>query len=111
MAYDTQLAQRMRDILAPTPHLVEKAMFGGIGFLVRGNMACGVHGRHLIVRVGPASYSGALAEPHVGVFDLTGRPMKGWIVVNPDGVTAAADLERWIARGVEFARTLPAKDG
>ena len=74
MPYDEALAQRIRRVLAPQPGLTEKKMFGGVGFLIRGNMACGVHGDNLIVRVGPARYEEALAQPHARVFDRTGRP-------------------------------------
>jgi hypothetical protein len=84
-------------------------MFGGVGFMVDGNMACGVHGEGLIVRLGPAQYEPAMKQPHVRVFDLTGRPMKGWIVVAPAGCAADADLRSWIEQGVAFAQTLPRK--
>jgi len=109
MAYDQALAQRIREALAGEPDLVEKRMFGGVGFLIRGNMACGVHGDDLIVRVGPGRYPEALAQPHARVFDMTGRPMAGWVEVAPAGVASAADLRRWLTLGVEHARTLPAK--
>ena len=109
MAYDQALAQRIREALAGEPDLVEKRMFGGVGFLIRGNMACGVHGDDLIVRVGPGRYPEALARPHARVFDMTGRPMAGWVEVAPAGVASAADLRRWLTLGVEHARTLPAK--
>ena len=81
MAYDEGLAHRVREVLRDLPGLVEKKMFGGIGFLVHGNMACGVNGDELIVRVGPEGYQEALARPHARPFDMTGRPMKGWVWV------------------------------
>ena len=109
MAYDQALAQRIRKALEGQPDLIEKKMFGGIGFLIRGNMACGVHGDNLIVRAGPAHYEEALASPHTRVFDMTGRPMTGWVEVDPRGVASAADLRRWIKLGVEHVKTLPAK--
>jgi TfoX/Sxy family transcriptional regulator of competence genes len=109
MAYDEGLAQRIRKVLAFEPGLVEKKMFGGVGFLLHGNMACGVHGDALIVRVGPARYAEALAQPHARVFDMTGRPMVGWVEVAPAGVASARDLRRWVTLGVEHAKTLPAK--
>ena len=109
MAYDEALAQRIRQVLAGEPDLVEKKMFGGVGFLLRGNMACGVHGDSLIVRVGRERYPEALARPHARVFDMTGRPMVGWVEVAPAGFASAAELRRWIALGVEHVKTLPAK--
>lgn len=109
MAYDEGLAQRMREMLIDEPDLEEKKMFGGVGFLVAGNMACGVIQRDLIVRVGREEYERALAEPHTVEFDMTGRPMRGWIVVQPDGYSADEDLVAWIERGVGFARSLPPK--
>ena len=109
MAYDKELAERIRGQMAPIQGSVEKRMFGGIGFLIGGNMACGVNRENLIVRVGPEQYDAALAEPHVRPFDMTGRPMKGWIVVAPDGCATEADLGSWIQRGVAIAQSLPEK--
>ena len=109
MAYDEQLAERIRGQMAPIQGSVEKRMFGGIGFLIGGNMACGVNRENLIVRVGPEQYDAALAEPHVRPFDMTGRPMKGWIVVAPDGCATEADFGSWIQRGVAIAQSLPEK--
>ena len=109
MAYDEGLAQRMREILADVPDLDEKKMFGGIGYMVRGNMACGVHGDALIVRVGTDRYEEALSVPHTSPFDLTGRPMKGWIWVSSDGVQSDDELEAWMQQGVDFTLSLPAK--
>ena len=84
-------------------------MFGGIAFLLNGNMCCGVHDDELIVRLDPDRTEQALREPHVRVFDLTGRPMKGWVLVAPGGVAADDDLRSWIGQGVKYARSLPAK--
>lgn len=109
MAFDEGLAQRIRDILEGTPGLEEKKMFGGIGFLVFGNMACGVHKNALIVRVGPARYSEAVGKPHTKPFDMTGRPMTGWVMVDPDGCRSEEDLDAWVQQGVEFVGTLPKK--
>jgi TfoX/Sxy family transcriptional regulator of competence genes len=109
MAYDEGLERRIRELLAELPDLVAKKMFGGVGFMVRGNMACGVNGDNLIVRVGPERYESALEEPHTRVFDMTGRPMKGWVTVAPQGLEADEVLAYWVRRGVEFALTLPAK--
>ncbi len=109
MAYDEGLAQRMRDALQDQHGLDEKKMFGGVGFMLRGNMACGVHGDDMIVRVGPAAYDAALAEEHARPFDMTGRPMKGWVWVAQEGFAEDTDLEAWVQRGVGFALSLPAK--
>ena len=78
MPYDTLLATRIRAALGPLPHLEEKKMFGGVGFLINGNMACGVHKNDMIVRVGPQNYDHALSRLHTHVFDMTGHPMTGW---------------------------------
>jgi len=109
MAYDEALAQRIRSALLDIPGLTEKKMFGGISFLVQGNMACGVSGASLMVRIKPDTTDAALAQPFVRVFDMTGRPMKGWIVVDPDGIQSTQDLENWIEQGVAFAQSLPPK--
>jgi TfoX/Sxy family transcriptional regulator of competence genes len=109
MAYDEGLAQRIRELLSNTPGLVEKKMFGGIGFLLDGNMACGVHGDSMIVRVAPEDHEAALRKPHASVFDLTGRPMRGWVVVAREGVEEAEYLRDWVEQGTAFARTLPPK--
>ncbi len=109
MAYDTTLAARVQEALGEIPGLVEKKMFGGIGYMVLGNMACGVHGNNLIVRVGLARYEEALAEPHTSPFDLTGRAMKGWVYVDPAGCQTTDDLQSWVQQGVDFALSLPPK--
>ncbi len=109
MAYDLNLAQRIRDLLSGQSGLAEKNMFGGISFLIRGNMACGVIGDELVVRVGQEGYETALETPHARPFDFGGRTSKGWVFVEPTGFEADADLQEWIQRGVDFASTLPAK--
>ena len=109
MAYDEGLAYRIKEVLRDRPEVFEKKMFGGVGFLVQGNMACGVHGEGLIVRVGPVRYEDALAQPHTRPFDLTGRPMKGWVVVSPEGYKEDSDLRAWVLRGIEFALSLLGK--
>ena len=109
MACDEGLVQRVREQLAERPEIAEKRMFGGVAFLHRGNLCCGVSRDDLIVRVGPAQHTAALALPHAHVFDITGRPMTGWIRVAPQGVEADAELGAWISRGLAFASTLPAK--
>jgi TfoX/Sxy family transcriptional regulator of competence genes len=109
MAYDEGLAQRIREVLGEQPGLVKKKMFGGIGFMVRGNMACGVYKDALIVRVGPEKHEEALARPHAKPFDITGRPMKGWVMVTSDGYESDEALEDWVQRGLDFALSLPPK--
>jgi TfoX/Sxy family transcriptional regulator of competence genes len=109
MAYDEALAARIRDHLSEESGIAEKRMFGGIAFLLNGNMCCGVHGNEVIVRVDPESAATALRETHVRVFDLTGRPMKGWLLVGSPGVASNEQLRRWVGKGVEFAGSLPAK--
>jgi TfoX/Sxy family transcriptional regulator of competence genes len=109
MAYDTVLAHRVRGIMVSRPGFVEKKMFGGVGYMLRGNMACGVNGDDLILRVGPEGYEGALSKPHTKEFDMTGRPMKGWVVVTADGVQSDDQLESWVQQGVDFALSLPKK--
>jgi hypothetical protein len=109
MSYDLKLAERIRRELDREAFFEEKKMFGGVCYLVNGNMAVGVHGDGLIVRVGPENYEAALADPHARPFDMTGRPMKGWITVAPQGCAREADLKDWIARGVALAHSLPPK--
>jgi TfoX/Sxy family transcriptional regulator of competence genes len=109
MAYDEGLAQRVREIVEELPGFTEKKMFGGIGFMLMGNMACGVNKEDLIIRVGPERYEEALAAPHTRVFDMTGRPMKGWVVVTSDGYEAENELQEWVQQGVDFALSLPPK--
>ena len=108
MAYNLKLAERIRSQLDSVP-FVEKKMFGGVGFLIGGNMACGVNKDDLIVRVDPDRHSVLLKRPHAKPFDLTGRPMKGWLVVEADGVKTDKQLSAWVKEGIEFASTLPPK--
>jgi TfoX/Sxy family transcriptional regulator of competence genes len=109
MAYDEKLAARMRKLLSRKQALTERKMFGGIAFMLRGNMCCGVHGEELIVRVAPDDYPAALKRPHARTFDLTGRPMKGFVLVRPKGCAADKALRDWIALGERAADALPAK--
>jgi TfoX/Sxy family transcriptional regulator of competence genes len=108
MAYNLNLAERIRSELSGLP-FVEKKMFGGVGYLLNGNMACGVNKDNLIVRVDPEKHAKLLERPHAKPFDLTGKPMKGWLMVEPEGTEAAEQLAAWIKEGVEFALMLPAK--
>ena len=109
MAFDEKLAARIRTHLGKPAGLVEKKMFGGIAFLLNGNMCCGVHRDALIVRLDPAETARALSEPQTRVFDLTGRPMKGWILVDPKGLATDARLGKWVDRARKYAGSLPAK--
>jgi len=108
MAYNLKLADRIRSELSRVP-FVEKKMFGGVGFLLNGNMACGVNKNDLIVRVDPEKHSALLKKPYTKPFDMTGRPMKGWLVVEADGCKTDKQLSTWVKEGVEFALTLPTK--
>jgi TfoX/Sxy family transcriptional regulator of competence genes len=109
VAYSEELAQRIRDEIGTHPALFEKQMFGGIAFMVRGNMSVGVSGDDLIVRVGKEHHDEAMAQPHVRLFDLSSRPMQGWVLVDPEGTASDDDLARWIDVGVSYAESLPAK--
>jgi hypothetical protein len=109
MAYDEGLATRVREVLGEQPELVEKKMFGGLAFLLHGNMACGVRGDDLIVRVAAEAANAALGEPGTRPFDLTGRPMKDWLLVGADGHAEDDDLRRWVDRGLAYANSLPPK--
>ena len=108
MAYDEVLAQRIRDRMEPEPGVSEKKMFGGLAFLTAGNMTVGVHGDDLIARIDPQAMDEALAEPGARPFDMTGRPMRGWILVARESL-ADDELERWIGRALSYAGTLPPK--
>ena len=109
MAYDEGLAIRIREVIGGEPGLAEKRMFGGLAIMLDGNMAVGVSGNDLMVRTDPAQQDALLAEPGARPFDLTGRPMKGWLLVGPDGHAEDDDLRRWVGRGVSYASSLPPK--
>ena len=109
MAYDEQLADRVREALAARPDVVEKKMFGGIGFMVAGKMAVGVMEEELIVRLDPADAEQALAEQGVREFDFTGRPMRGWLFVSPDAYTDEEAFAGWVDAGADYASSLPAE--
>lgn len=109
MAFDEGLAHRLREALADEAGLVERKMFGGLAFMLGGNMCCGVVGERLMVRVGPAAYDAALKRPHARPMDFTGKPLKGMIYVDPEGFESDKDLAAWVKAGVSFARSLPAK--
>jgi TfoX/Sxy family transcriptional regulator of competence genes len=109
MPYSESLARRVRDALQSTRGCSEKKMFGGVGFLLHGHMCVGIWQNSLIVRVGPDAYAEALAQPHVSEFDITGRPMKGWAMVEPDGLERDEQLRVWIDRSLAFVKKLPPK--
>src|SRR6516162_11027559 len=109
MAFDESLAARIRQRLARRKSVEEKKMFGGVGFLLHGNMLVGVWKDSLIARLGPDEADLALLEPHVKEFDITGRAMKGWVLVGPEGVEGDEQLDGWIERATKFVKTLPAK--
>ena len=96
-------------MIGEPPELVERQMFGGIGFIVQGNMAVGVIEDELIVRIDKAATDQALEQPGAHVFDFTGRPMKDWVMVGDPGITADDDLNQWVQQGVDYALSLPAK--
>lgn len=109
MAYDEELARRLRTIMGNEVGFAERAAFGGLSFLIHGNMSVGVIGDELVVRVGPDAFEASMAEAHARPFDFTGRPMKGWVYVSAQGLTSEEQLGAWVRRGVEFARSLPPK--
>lgn len=109
MAYDEELASRVRAVIGGQDGVTEKKMFGGLAFLVHGNMSVGVHGADLVVRTDPASSDAAIREPGVRPFDMTGRPMKGWLVVSSESIHETDALASWCRRGVEYARSMPPK--
>jgi TfoX/Sxy family transcriptional regulator of competence genes len=110
MAYDEDLANRIRELIAANEGLTEQKMFGGLAFLIGGNMAVAVSGQGgLMVRVDRGDTDELLAKPHAHPFEMRGREMKGWLRVDPEGVRTKRQLEPWVRRGVSYARSLPPK--
>jgi TfoX N-terminal domain len=109
MAYDEALADRIREVISARSDVSERKMFGGIGFLIGGNMSVGVIGEDLIVRLDPEEADAALTEPGVREFDFTGRPMKGWVFVGPEVTADDEGLASWVDAGADYAASLPAK--
>jgi TfoX/Sxy family transcriptional regulator of competence genes len=109
MAYNEALALRMRARLKGQRRLVEKRMFGGIGFLVHGNLACGLYKNDMVVRLGKDQFAAALKKPGAHIFDITGKPMQGWLLVSEKGCKSEAALNAWIKESLSFAKSLPAK--
>ena len=109
MAFDEQLASRVRDILAEVPGISERRMFGGLAFLVGGLMACGIVGADLMLRLGETGADAALDRPHVRPMDFTGRPMRTMVYIAGEGIVADRTLKEWVERGVEYVSVLPPK--
>ena len=109
MAYDEELADRLRGVMAGRPGVREQKMFGGIAFMLNGNMACGIIKDELIVRVGKENFDYALSLPHARVFDMTGRPMRSFVYVAHEGILTNEGLAEWAGRGIAFAESLPPK--
>ena len=110
MAYDEDLANRLRELLGGEDAVTEKKMFGGLAFLVHGHMTVAASGQGgLLARVAPAENDAALARPHAAPMEMRGRTMDGWIRVAPEGVRTKRDLGPWVRRSLAYARTLPPK--
>jgi TfoX/Sxy family transcriptional regulator of competence genes len=106
MAYDEALAERVRQRLAQRKGIVARKMFGGVGFMLNGNIVVGVWKDSLIVRLSPDRSEEALLEPHVRVFDITGKPMRGWVLVDPEGLATDDQLDDWLRQALNFIKTL-----
>ncbi len=109
MAYDEDMAYRIRAALADQSGVTEKKMFGGLAFMVNGHMCCGLANGNLMVRVGPDQYEDSLAQPHAREMDFTGRPMRGLVYVDPAGYQTDKNLQEWVQRGLNFVTSLPPK--
>jgi TfoX/Sxy family transcriptional regulator of competence genes len=110
MAFDEDLANRVRELVTGEPHVKEQRMFGGLAFLIAGNMSVAASGQGgLMVRVEPGTTEALLAKPHTRPFEMRGREMKGWLRVDAEGVRTKRELEPWVKRGVAYARSLPPK--
>jgi hypothetical protein len=112
MAYDEDLANRTRELLAAEAGVIEKRMFGGLAFLIGGHMSVSVSGKGgLLLRCDPSETEALLGKPHAAPFETRGRAMDGWLRIGAEGVETKRQLERWVSRGVAYARTLPPKAG
>lgn len=107
MAYDEGVAERIRQALSGKENLTEKKMFGGLAFLLNGNMLVGVMANRLLVRTGPKEHGNALKRPHAGPMTFTGKPMRGFVVVEPAGFANGHDLRSWISLALGYVRELP----
>jgi TfoX/Sxy family transcriptional regulator of competence genes len=110
MAYDEDLANRLRELLADEDAITEKKMIGGLAFLLHGNMSVSAsRNGGLLARIDPADTDAALDRPHVSLMQMGGRTMDGWITVTPEGLKTKRDLAAWVKRSVKYVKTLPAK--
>jgi TfoX/Sxy family transcriptional regulator of competence genes len=109
MPYDEPLAERIQALLGKRRGVTEKRMFGGLAFMLDGNMCCGVMKDRIMLRLGPEGVQLALKQAHTEPMDFTGKPMKSMVYVRPEGYESDADLARWVETAVRFAKTLPAK--
>ncbi|HTX31796.1 MAG TPA: TfoX/Sxy family protein [Solirubrobacteraceae bacterium] len=110
MAYDEELANRIRELIGAEPGLTEKRMFGGLAFLINGNMSVSASGQGgLLLRVNPDESDGLVKAPNAELFVMRGRAMPGWMRIAPEGLRTKRELERWVRRGVTYARSLPPK--
>jgi TfoX/Sxy family transcriptional regulator of competence genes len=109
MAYDHEIADEIRTAIGPRPGLTEREMFGGIVFMINGNMAVGVSGDELMVRIGKDAHDEAISRPGARTFDMGARPMRGWVGVSSEGFSSEEDLISWVEWGVSFAESLPPK--
>ena len=111
MAYDPEAQARINAVLNAWPSTAHKKMFGGVCTLLNGHMVCGLYKEYLILRLGVEQASDALAQPHCRPFDITGRPMRGWVMVAPEGFAEDAVLRAWLEKARTFIETLPPKEG
>ncbi len=110
MAYDEELANRIREVLADEDGVTEQRMFGGLAFMIGGHMAVAASGQGgLLLRCDPAETDALVEKPHAARFEMRGRAMDGWLRIAPDGARTKRDLRRWVPRGVAYARSLPPK--
>ena len=109
MAFDEALAKRIRKEMEGQVGLTEKKMFGGLAFLINGNMSVGIHGNELIVRIASDKTDAALKQPGARIFDISGRPMKGWLLIGGEGLKDQKSFKKWVRTGVQYAATLPKK--
>ena len=109
MAYDETLAKNLHKLIAKRDDFYEQKMFGGIGYLLRGNMCFGIWKDNLILRLGKANVQASLKKKYVIPFDITGRPMKGWVMVTPEGMKSQVTLKRWVNQAIDFVMGLPRK--
>ena len=109
MPYDEPLAERVQALIGKHRGATEKRMFGGLAFMLQGNMCCGVMKDRIMLRLGPEGVEAALKEPHTAPMDFTGKPIKSMVYLRPEGYESDADLEKWVETAVRFAQTLPPK--